>query len=723
MKNSRVLIKKITILIGVIIIPLAYSLFYLAAFWDPYSRLSDLPVAVVNLDKGALVNGQQRNLGDEMVQRMNDGKDLKWVFTSAQEASSGLNGKTYYATVTIPEDFSANIASAGAARKSQARILYSSNETRNFLATQILGRAMTTLEEQTRTSINREITQQLSDKLAQVPDKLGELNDGLSQLHDGAGKLNDGAGDVQSGANDLKAGAADVHDGSSQVLDGANQVKSGVNSLSKGIKDLDGGIKALQSGARDLNKGLDDLSSGLKKADEGAADLKSGAQGTTALIDGSAQLKTGAADLQSGVDQYVAGVNALIAQNQTTAQVLSTYAAHNPSVLSDPILGPLLTQLSGSSSQLTQLQQAGAGVQAGASQVAAASSQLAAGAEGLTQLQSGAADLSAATAQLLGGAQALDTGSATLLAGLNDAKSGSAKLVSDSGTLASGTADLANGAADLNKGTTDLSNGATDLAKGTVDLKDGTNDLLDGTGTAQGKVSDAIANAKEELKSTDGLAAFAENPVVVDDQPINPVPNYGTAFSPYFMSLSLWVGAIIMFVGIYLDPDNRFPSLGRGSRHRLARVAVFFCVGLAQSVSLAFLVIHGLHLTVSNIWTFYGSCVLVSVVFTSVVEFLIVNLGDAGKFLALLFLILQLTACGGTFPMETVPPFFQAIYRYMPMTYSVNLFKDVIGSVPGGGHNALILVGVFAVFTAMTMALDALRRNSRKGTPETLQAQ
>ena len=715
MKSKKILIKKITILIGVIIIPLAYSLFYLAAFWDPYSRLNDLPVAVVNLDKGALVNGEQRNLGDELVQRMKDGKDLKWVFTDAQTANRGLHGKSYYATVTIPENFSTDIASAGAEQKTQAHIVFSSNETRNFLATQILNKAMTTLEEQTAASVNREITQQLSDKLSQVPGKLSELNDGLSELQDGAGKLNSGAGDVQSGANDLRNGAADLHDGSGQVLDGARQIKSGSADLSKGIRTLNGGIDSLHSGAEDLHRGLDNLTAGLKIADEGAAALHSGAQGAQALVDGSATLKTGAANLQTGVDQYVAAVNALISQNQATAQALGAYAAHNPGASSDPILGPLLAKLSGGTSQLTELQQAGTGVKTGAAQVATASSRLADGAAGLTQLQGGTADLSAATKALLQGAQALDEGSATLLAGLTDVKFGSAKLVSGSGDLAKGAAKLAGGAADLDQGTADLAGGAADLANGTADLKSGASDLLQGAGTAQSKVSDAVNDAQVELQSTDGLADFAAKPVVVDSQPIDPVPNYGTAFSPYFMSLSLWVGAIIMFVGIYLDPDNRFPSLGRTSRHRIARVAVFFCVGLAQSVSLAFLVIHGLHLTVNNIWAFYGSCLLVSVVFTSVVEFLIVNLGDAGKFLALLFLILQLTACGGTFPMETVPPFFQAIYRYMPMTYSVNLFKDVIGAVPSGGHNALVLVGVFAVFTAMTMALDTLRRSSKNG--------
>lgn len=720
MKN-RSNIRRAIILIGVVIIPLAYSLFYLAAFWDPYSRLAQLPVAVVNLDRGAAIDGTQRNLGDEMVRNMKDDDSLKWVFTDADTAARGLDDHSWYATITIPANFSADIASASTTDKVQAQITYSSDETRNFLAAQILSKAMLTLEEETRATVTGELTQSLSDKLNAVPDQLGELNDGLSALQDGANQLNSGAADARDGADKLNTGASDVHKGSTQLASGTAQLAAGANDARNGAKDLDGGIGKLQTGAGTLNKGLTDLNTGLIQVADGAKALNDGAQQAAALAAGTTQLDAGAQSLHTGVEQYVAGVNQLISQSQTVAQVLGAYVAANPAVLADPTLGPVLASLAGSSDQLAALTQAGNDVKSGAQQVAAASSQVSAGAANLPALASGAADLSASMQQALDGSARLKAGSADLIDGLKGVKAGSAKLVAGVTVLAGGAAHVKDGVADLNAGTSALARGADDLAQGTAKLKNGTADLVDGVGTAQTNVSDAQTKARDELDATDGLSGYAQAPVAVQSNPVHPVPNYGTAFAPYFMSLSLWVGAIILFVGVYLDPDNRFPALGRKSNHRMARVAAFFCVGLVQSLGLAFLVQHVLHLAVGNEWTFYLSCVLVSVVFTAVVEFLIVNLGDAGKFFALIFLILQLTACGGTFPMETLPGFFRAIYRFMPMTYSVNLFKDVIGQASGAGSNVSVLVCIFVVFTVLSVGLDALRKNNRKGLPAALE--
>ena len=751
--------RKVVILIGVIVIPLAYSLFYLAAFWDPYSRLDQLPVAVVNLDQGAQINGEERNLGNELVDRMKDNDELKWVFTNPDDAKAGLAGTSYYATITIPADFTQNVATADSVEKVKATIQYSSNEAHNFLASQILSKAMLTLEEQTRGAIDRELTQTLSDKLTEMPDQLEDLNDGIGELKDGASDLNDGAADLKAGANALDDGAADLKDGVQAVDSGAQDLKAGTKKLNNGAQNLKNGAAKVNGGAQDLRDGAQDLAGGLGQLKDGAATLQAGAvsldgylqqaeQGANqlaegaasipALLDSTGKLSDAAANMADKTAQYVAAVDGLIGQNESTASVLAGYVSRHPEAMTDPGFAALMSGLSGAGSQLAALQQSGDGIKQYTAGVADKTDALADGATGLTALQDGTTGLAGALASIEGGAATLSTGAATLTDKLDEAKTGAATLATGAATLAVGTSDLANGAKDLTAGTGKLATGAKDLASGTSqladgattlksgtsDLKDGagklkngTDELLDGTVTAQDKVSDSITDARDELTNLDGLASYAEEPVSVEDNPTNPVPNYGTAFAPYFMSLSLWVGAIILFVGVYLDPDNRFQSLGRYSRRRYARVAAFALVGLAQSVSLAFLVQHVLGLTVKNIWGFYASCILVSVVFTSVVEFFMVNLKDAGKFLSLLFLILQLTACGGTFPMETVPSFFRFLYPYMPMTYSVSLFKDIVSVGYGEWHSVLVLGCIFVAFTAMTVAADALRRKSQPQLP------
>ena len=134
-------------------------------------------------------------------------------------------------------------------------------------------------------------------------------------------------------------------------------------------------------------------------------------------------------------------------------------------------------------------------------------------------------------------------------------------------------------------------------------------------------------------------------------------------------------------------------------------------LGLMQAVLLAFVIKHVLGITVNNPAMLYFACCLVSLSFISIIQFCLVHLGDAGKFVALLLLILQLTSCAGTFPVETTPTFFQKLYPLMPMTYSVQLFKEAISGTWNSiaTKAVIVLASVMIVFTLITMFLSAYR--------------
>ena len=145
------------VIIGVVIIPLLYSFFYLDAFWDPYAKLNTLPVAVVNEDKGAQLNGQQRNFGSEMCDELKNSGELKFVFTTDEDAKKGTENSDYYAYLKIPSNFSEVIASASTDSNQVAQLVYSPNEKRNYLASQILNRAILQIEGSLKNKINSEI--------------------------------------------------------------------------------------------------------------------------------------------------------------------------------------------------------------------------------------------------------------------------------------------------------------------------------------------------------------------------------------------------------------------------------------------------------------------------------------------------------------------------------------------------------------------------------------
>ncbi len=665
MKNSKLMkmMIRIAVIAAIIIIPLLYSYFYLGAFWDPYSRLDNLPVAVVNEDEGTFIHGEQRNIGQEMCNRLEESSELKFVFTDETDAKSGTEGDSYYAMIVIPENFSSDIASASSDRKQIAKITYSANEKRNYLASQILSRAVLEIEESIRGSVDSELVDKLASTINEVPGQMTELQDGLRVLHEGSSKL-------AEGAETLAEGTQTIGDKFKEYQSGINALTDGSDTLENGITSLDNGIAKLQRGAEQLNTSTKDLSQ---------------------LTVGAKSLAEGAKQLNEGILQYTGGVDTLLATVDSTSAFLTQYVTKiNPGIMKDQTFAAFIAKLSNPANAESM-----ASLRAASDTLKAASAQISIGAD---QLSSGSANL-----------PQLKEGIATLSAGLNQAKNGSTKLTEGSKTLSNGM----NTAKDA---TVRLSDAIEDITDGAVILKDGTIELKNGIETAKTGVDTAITDTNTELAALEGLKEYAKAPVTVETTPIHTVPNYGTAFAPYFLSLSLWVGALIMFVGIYMDTEGKFTILTAASKHRIARSFLYLLIGFAQALALAFVLQYSLGLEIANPFAYYLACCLVSMVFIAIVQFLMIHLKDLGKFLSIVLLILQLTSCGGTFPMETVPKFFHILYPYMPMTYSVGLFKEVIsGTLEAEAvKNIAVLIILLVVFMTFTVALSGIK--SRKAT-------
>ncbi|OJU10526.1 MAG: hypothetical protein BGN88_09580 [Clostridiales bacterium 43-6] len=686
-RPKRKLIIQISVILGVIILPLLYSYFYLGAFWDPYSTLNTLPVAVVNNDKGTVIHDTKRNLGEEMWNELNKDKTLKFIKTDETDATNGTKNNKYYAMIVVPSDFSANIASSSQQNKQTASILFSANEKRNFLASQILSKATLQIEEKLRGNVNKEITANLSDELRETPAKLTELHDGMAQLHDGSSKLEDGAEKVKTGSGKLSQGTADL-------LQGTNEFSSKFNTYKNGITDAKTGIGSLSTGADSLDNGIDTLLMG-------ATALESSTKSLTELQAGAKTLSDNASFFNANMTTYTTGVSALIDNATQTQSFLTAYVAANPSLMEDPKFAGFITKMSDPALQnnIKALSEATETLKDASSKISGGLSQLSGSTQSLPQLQ-------AAIGQIKQGLIQAKTGSSQLSDGAGKLNTGMTAISQATEQLSKGSQDIKNGAAAANNGATSLKNGTSDLAAGAKVLKDGFKDANDG-------VASSIITAKEKLKNLDGLDSYAGEPVAIKTESINPVPNYGTAFSPYFLSLSLWVGAIIIFVGIFLDSDNKFRVLSKNAENKVLRTFLYLLIGFVQAIVLAIVLKLCLGLRVNNPWLFLLSCCLVSAVFISIVQFFMVFLQDAGKFLSLLLLILQLTSCGGTFPMETVPKFFNVLYPFMPMTYSVNLFKEAISGSDSSAvlSNVLILSAILLVFTAITIVMAKLRSN------------
>lgn len=217
---------------AIIIVPLLYSLLYLAAFWDPYSKLKEMPVAVVNLDKGSTKDSKEVNYGKDIVDGLKDNQDLGFKFISNLEnAKKGLEGKEFYAVFVIPEDFSKKITDVENGKVEKPSIDYIANEKKNFLAAQINNKVALELKDKVIKNISEEFTKVTFNNLY-------EIKDGMNKAADGSSQITDGVSELKSNIPEMKNGVGKLYEGSTALNNGLFQLKSNVPLLGNGIGQL-----------------------------------------------------------------------------------------------------------------------------------------------------------------------------------------------------------------------------------------------------------------------------------------------------------------------------------------------------------------------------------------------------------------------------------------------------------------------------------------------------
>ena len=690
MKKEKIL--KILIFAVVLLIPIIYSFFYLKSYWNPYGTLSDMKIAVVNLDSGK----DDKNQGNEFVQSLKDSATFDICEVSKEDANDGMEKGNYYATIEIPENFTKCLESGATTDKQVAQITYRPNQATNYLATQIINSAVKTIELNLQSKVDREIIANLSDKLNEVPDSLQTISDGASSILDGSQSLNDGIKQLNDGTNQLSSSYKKFDNGVASAYTGSQSLESGLAQVATGVDTLKNGGQTLDNAISQINAGVDELSS---QSNSGIASLASGVN----------NLNTGAANLNAKLPEYVEKVEYLNSNVKPLLQALSAYSGNT----TDSTLQYLAVSASqilaqdpekGNLDGFQQLTIGGQALTTGANDLYAGTQKLVAGTQDLGKLTSGVQSLKSALTQVKQGTTSLNQGIVTLSNGTIQ--------------LTAGSSTLTNGLATLNSSSKTIDNALTTLNNGTASAYDGSNKLVEGVQTFKTSIDEGLTNTKEQLKSLNGIEDFGAKPVEFKTEAYGEVNSYGIAFTPLFLCIGLWVGALMAYVVLYYDQKHRFKIFDHDYKNKILQNIAYIGLGALQGLIVAILLKLGLGFDIQNHALYYTASILVGITFVSIIQFLIRNFGDIGKFLALVVLVLQLAASGGTFPVETIDKGFQGITSYLPMTYSIKLFREIL--VPTAtnfkGQYLGILVGITVVTLAITCIVDVIK--NKKSTKE-----
>ncbi|MDN3014588.1 YhgE/Pip domain-containing protein [Paenibacillus sp. BSR1-1] len=748
-------------IIGVMIIPVLYSATYLWAFWDPYAHLDRMPVAIVNNDNGARYNGEQLTIGKDLVDNLKEKKTFNWDFVSESKAKHGLKNQDYYLMIEIPEDFSKNATTLQSTNPQKLNLVYTVNEGNNYLSSKIGDSAIEKIKEEVAASVTKTYAESMFDSLKDVADGVKKASDGAGELYNGIAEAKDGTGSLAEGIATADSGAEKLANGAKSVDSGAKTIKQKLETLAAKSVAFSDGVVSASNGSEQVHNGLQQFNTVLTQMKDGNTKLLAGANqaeaGTKQLSDGlasaegslpelekgSKQLAEGSSQLSTSLEQWGAGAvkakSGADSVNLGLKQLLDQVTAMSDSTIDPAEKEKLINSLNQLSEGNQQVVSGVGDLAKSAGQIEQGSDSLADGAdqlnEGQQRLAKGINQLSGGAKQLVNGQGQITQGLAQFGANLDEAQkgfsqieSGSSSLTTGLGQLASssvlmkdGTDKLAQGAAQLTTGTTslymsetDLKNGMTSLASGSTDLKDGMAKLTDSSKELSNQLSDGAKDASD-VKANNSVYDMFAKPVNVKDYKMNQVPNYGSGLAPYFLALSLFVGALMLSVIFPMFNPATEPK--SGISWFLGKAGVILAVGIAQALIADAVLLMGLGLEVKSVPYFIMFSIFTSWTFMAIIHFLVAVLDNPGRFIAVIILILQLTSSAGTFPIELSPKFLQTINHYLPMSYSVSGFRAIISTGDFGfmweniAHIAIFL----ALFLAATLTFFIAKFKRQQG--------
>jgi putative membrane protein len=610
---------------------------------------------------------------------------------------------------------------------------------------------------------------------------VGQLTNGAADLADGSGTLSSGLSTLATNTVALSAGMNSLNDGMAQLTQGSQTLSDGLNALHNALssEEQQAKLTALQNGLDQMKDGLETLDSQLQHSTlstdlanamgqlSNLSAMVTSVQNELSRILAAADPTANTAAILAAIEQN--GANLTAEQEATVRQAVSAQLATLATEQAGSVqtIGTDLSALSGlknidASTILDQVAALQAGVSqlsagygslysgtstliAGFNQLGTNSQLLLSGAQslqsGLSQAQtgsqtlaSGLSQLSVGTQQLASGGQRLTEGSSQLSSGLQTLNAQTGTLVSGTNQLQEGTQALANGtmqlvdnAPQLSTGTSQLAAGAeqihsgsSQLATGSQKLDDGLSTLLSGTTELSTKLQDG-STALNEVNATEDTYSMMAEPVIANQTETAPIANNGTGMAPYMMSVALFVGAISLNLMYDIYTPRKYPK--NSFIWWASKISVLAAVGVCQSV-----IMVGLLLTVNGLEpSSVGKTLLVTILtaLTSVSIVMLFNLlfDKVGSFLMLIFLILQLSGSGGTYPIQLSNSFFEGIHPYLPITYSVDAYRQLFGIGGSISSDLFVLMGILVAVNLLiilfyTVKHKKLRQEDFEEDPE-----
>ena len=681
------------IIVGLIFLPSMYAWPNILSSWDPYGHTNNIKVAVTSEDEGATVDGKDLNLGNSLVEGLKNNKNLDWQFVSSkQEAEDGVRIGDYYASIVVPKNFSQDMTSVSRTEPQRATIEYTVNEKINAISPKITNSGASAIANNISKNFVETANGIIFEKLHEAGIKFEENLPSIEKAKEEIFKLNDNfstyestlselIGKVEYGYNILNnvqntlPEIDRVATNSIMIADKAGITINNIQGFNERLLPIiNNHLNVVEEVSKEANVIAKEIQQKPDKTEEIKARQKA--------LDSRLQASTERLQLVKNIFEYFNNLsNERLFNNQlervtTLLNDIMTIKEVNNNIYNkmdhyDEIANTVKEEFVNKSARVNEVS---SNMNSKLNvEVAPLISQVLSRAEVNIDKVSG----------IIAGAQG------ELPAVERKLSETEVKISNAYGKLLSLQAQMPSAKSKIQKLTDEIKKADSGIDK---------NQLFN--------------LLKVDYKQQ---AEFFANPVKLQENKLYHIENYGSAMTPFYTVLSIWVGSLLMSSLLTTkveDEENKYKPYQK----YFGRGLLFVIISLFQTLIITLGDMYVLGTQATSPYRFVLYALLISLLFSSIIYTIVCILGNVGKAVCIVLLVLQLGSSGGTFPIQMTSEFFQALYPKVPFTYSIGLLREAVGGVyiPAVERDIKILVIYLIVVLVGGAILVSLKARSKK---------
>ena len=646
------------IIVGLIFLPSMYAWPNILSSWDPYGHTNNIKVAVTSEDDGATVDGKELNLGKSLVEGLKNNKNLDWQFVSnKQEAEDGVRIGNYYASIVVPKNFSQDMTSVSRTEPQRATIEYTVNEKINAISPKITNSGASAIANNISKNFVETANGIIFEKLHEAGVKFEENLPSIEKAKEEIFKLNDNfstyestlselIGKVEYGYNILNnvqntlPEIDRVATSSIMIADKAGITINNIQGFNERLLPIiNNHLNVVEEVSKEANVIAKELQQKPDKTEEIKARQKA--------LDNRLQASTERLQLVKNIFEYFNKLSSeRLFNNQlervtTLSNDITTIKEVNNNIYNkmdhyDEIADTVKEEFVNKSARVNEVS---SNMNSKLNvEVAPLISQVLSKAEVNIDKVSG----------IIAGAQG------ELPAVERKLSETEVKISNAYGKLLSLQAQMPSAKSKIQKLTDKIKKADSGIDK---------NQLFN--------------LLKVDYKQQ---AEFFANPVKLQENKLYHIENYGSAMTPFYTVLSIWVGSLLMSSLLTTKVEDEEKKYKPYQKY-FGRGLLFVIISLFQTLIITLGDMYVLGTQATSPYRFVLYALLISLLFSSIIYTIVCILGNVGKAVCIVLLVLQLGSSGGTFPIQMTSEFFQALYPKVPFTYSIGLLREAVGGV------------------------------------------